>query len=103
VLDILAVDPQFMRRGVGSALLSWGTALADEARWFTWLESTPVGYPVYIGYGFEAVDTHDLEIVKRFGALRREGEDWGETTALEVLGPLPPGHFRTPMLRRAPR
>ena len=30
VLDILAVDPAYQRRGAGSMLVQWGLDLADE-------------------------------------------------------------------------
>ena len=45
------------------------------------------------------MDTHDLEVVKTFGGVRREGDNWGENT-IEEMGPLAEGTFRVVIMRR---
>jgi hypothetical protein len=77
--------------------------VADKEGCNAWVQSSPEGYSLYVKQGFEPVDTQDLEIVERFGAKRSPGITWGENAAVEKLGPLAPGHFRTVMMRRTPR
>jgi GNAT superfamily N-acetyltransferase len=102
VLNILATDPAYMRRGAGAALVAWGLAIADKEKVPVWLESSPFGWPLYQRLGFEVVDTQDLDIGGRYNAQQKDGEDWGANLAVDKLGPLAPGHFRTAMVVRRP-
>lgn len=79
--------------------MTWGTAFADELGIATHLESSPAGYPLYKRVGYLPVGTFDLEIVKAFGGVRQEGEDWGENS-IEDVGPLAEGAMRTVIMRR---
>lgn len=81
--------------------MTWGTALADELGIPTHLEASPPGYPLYKKAGYLAVGAHDLEVVKTFGGVRQEGENWGENS-IEDLGPLAEGTLRTAIMRRPP-
>lgn len=61
-LHILATHPDHYRRGAGAMLLDWGTRQADRARLPAFLESSPMGKPLYERMGFQAkeVVTWDL-------------------------------------------
>lgn len=52
-LHILATDPVFQGMGVGSALLSWGEALARKDGLNIYLDATDAGLPVYAKRGYE--------------------------------------------------
>ncbi|KAJ7157560.1 hypothetical protein C8R43DRAFT_883148 [Mycena crocata] len=55
VLELLAVDPEYGRRGAGTKLVRWGTDKADEMGLEAVVEGTPVGKPVYERSGFRTV------------------------------------------------
>lgn len=91
-------------KGVGSALLRWGTELADgegEGGLPVWLEASPEGYGLYRKFGFEDVEVQDLPIGDK--KTRHEGENWGQRSAVELAGELREGCYRSVMMRRAPR
>ncbi|KAK5119168.1 hypothetical protein LTR85_007782 [Meristemomyces frigidus] len=54
-LHILATHPQHHRRGVGAMHLKWGFEKADELGLPVYLESSPMGRPLYARMGFEEV------------------------------------------------
>ncbi|TKX18257.1 acetyltransferase (GNAT) domain-containing protein 13 [Elsinoe australis] len=47
------VHPDYARRGAGSMMLKWGTALADQLFLPAWVESSPNGSLLYRTHGFE--------------------------------------------------
>ncbi|KAK5110049.1 hypothetical protein LTR62_006293 [Meristemomyces frigidus] len=51
-LDILTIDPAFQRRGVGAALVQWGTEKADELGVEAVVESSVPGKGLYEKNGF---------------------------------------------------
>lgn len=51
-LDILAVDPEYQRKGVGHALVQWGTAKADAMGNEAVVESSVFGKGLYLKHGF---------------------------------------------------
>lgn len=61
VLDLLATLPSFQRRGIGSALLRWGTTQADALGCRVYLEATGEGYPLYFKYGFRKMEEVTLD------------------------------------------
>ncbi|KAK2741544.1 hypothetical protein FQN55_008299 [Onygenales sp. PD_40] len=63
VLGGIATLPAYQRLGVGSAIVKYGTDIADEANAPCWLEASPEGYPLYKKFGFEdkMQFTFDLE------------------------------------------
>lgn len=101
-LHILACKPDRQRIGAGSALVKFGTDLADASNLPCRLEASPVGYPVYKRLGFKDVDFLDLNVTERWG-VKRSGEYWGENNAVELAGPVPEGAQRTVIMRRPPK
>ncbi|KAH8884165.1 acetyltransferase [Thozetella sp. PMI_491] len=51
-LDTLATDPDYQRRGAGSALVKWGCDLADEHGVAAYVDASKAGAPLYQRYGF---------------------------------------------------
>lgn len=51
-LDILAVDPEYQRKGVGHALVKWGTDKADALGNEAVVESSVFGKGLYLKHGF---------------------------------------------------
>jgi hypothetical protein len=99
-LGVLACKTNYSRLGAGSALLRWGLALADEVGVAARLEASPPGYPLYLRHGFEPIAAQDLELTRRWGAIQKPGDNWGQENAVEVLGPLAGGHHRTVFMLR---
>ncbi|KAJ5281739.1 hypothetical protein N7478_007111 [Penicillium angulare] len=62
MLDILATLPSHQGRGVGSAILRWGCEKADALQVRIYLEATPEGYPLYVKYGWKAVENVDFDM-----------------------------------------
>jgi hypothetical protein len=102
VLGILATDPKYERRGAATSLIRWGIGHAAAEKMPIWIEATPTGYPLYQKLGWTVVDTQDLDLGGRYGAKQPDGQDWGADVAVEVLGPLAAGHYRTAMMRFDP-
>ncbi|KAI1124750.1 hypothetical protein F5Y10DRAFT_23371 [Nemania abortiva] len=81
----LVVSPGHQGQGIGSALLRYGNAIADERRLSTWVHSSHQAYAAYCKAGFET--RRELKIDLDAYALRppREGEatmadsnQWGQ-------------------------
>ncbi|KAL2835974.1 hypothetical protein BJY01DRAFT_63060 [Aspergillus pseudoustus] len=58
-LDMLGTRPEFNGRGLGSKLLNWGLAKADEENVMVFLVSTPQGKRLYERYGFQTVREYE--------------------------------------------
>ncbi|KAH6717019.1 putative GNAT family acetyltransferase [Leptodontidium sp. MPI-SDFR-AT-0119] len=58
----LSVAPAFQARGVGSALLKWGTDTADNFGVFIWAHSSESAWTAYARHGFEIVGTLDVNL-----------------------------------------
>jgi GNAT superfamily N-acetyltransferase len=56
------VDPKYQRRGIGSALLKWGTDVADERGIFIWVHSSEAGVKAYEKAGFEPIGSLDIDL-----------------------------------------
>lgn len=54
-LKVLAVHPEYQRRGVGAALVDWGLKHARERGEKAYLEATPFGIGLYLKKGFTTV------------------------------------------------
>ncbi|KAK4451414.1 puromycin N-acetyltransferase [Podospora aff. communis PSN243] len=101
-LGVLVCLPHRQRLGAGSALLRWGTDLADSLGLISWLEASPYGYHLYKRHGYEDVAVIDFKVTETWGAKKAEGWNWGEKCALELGGPLPEGEMRTVIMKRVP-
>ncbi|KAJ5666626.1 hypothetical protein N7462_011035 [Penicillium macrosclerotiorum] len=82
-LDLLATLPTHQGRGIGSALLRWGTAKADQWQVRIYLEATGEGYPLYIKHGWRPVEEIQLDRTQ-FGAAGQE------TFWIMIRDPIPP-------------
>jgi hypothetical protein len=77
----LSVDPAYASQGIGSALMEWGTRIADENRIFCWVHASDGSHMFYVKHGFEKVGelTVDLD-----GFATRPAPDngglWGRYT-----------------------
>jgi GNAT superfamily N-acetyltransferase len=58
----LSVAPKFQARGVGSALLRWGTDTADRFGVFIWVHSSESAWTTYAKHDFEIVGTLDVDL-----------------------------------------
>ncbi|GJJ06615.1 hypothetical protein Clacol_000808 [Clathrus columnatus] len=61
-LILVCVDPVWQHQGVASALLKWGFRKARESNTAIYLESSPMGIPVYESKGFRIVASLPREI-----------------------------------------
>ncbi|TKA25809.1 hypothetical protein B0A50_05564 [Salinomyces thailandicus] len=66
LLHILVTHPRHHRRGVGAMQLEWGVAEARRLGVPVYLESSPMGRPLYERFGFETV-----------GWLELDAREWG--------------------------
>lgn len=74
------VHPSYQGRGVGSALIRWGTQRADEEGVFCWVHSSDGGHFAFQKAGFEEVERLKVDL-DEFAEEKRVGvEDgkWGE-------------------------
>ncbi|KAK3335942.1 hypothetical protein B0T19DRAFT_436759 [Cercophora scortea] len=99
-LGILACRSTRQRLGAASALMRWGTELADELGVPSYLESSPYGYPVYKKFGYQDIDVLDLPVTELYGAVKTNDRKWGEDSAVELAGPLAPGTYRSAIMKR---
>ncbi|KAI0484942.1 hypothetical protein GGR56DRAFT_669447 [Xylariaceae sp. FL0804] len=79
----LCVDPPHGGRGVGSALLRWGTARADRAGVFCWVHSSEAGWPTFARHGFEVVDRLTVDLDEWAAPRRRRRSSEGGEVAEE--------------------
>ncbi|KJZ72430.1 hypothetical protein HIM_08233 [Hirsutella minnesotensis 3608] len=58
----LSVAPGFQGRGIGSALLRWGTRICDERRVFAWVHSSEPAWRMYEKCGFQTIRSLDIDL-----------------------------------------
>lgn len=63
MLEYLAVNPEYRRRGVGEKLVSWGLEQADKQGLDSVLEATIDGGKLYRKLGFEDIGTIKFDSV----------------------------------------
>ncbi|KAG9196647.1 hypothetical protein G6011_01768 [Alternaria panax] len=80
-LHILVTHPDHHRRGAGSMLLEWGTKQADRARLPAFLESSPMGRPLYEKMGFQTKEVVTWDLA-RYGL---EGTDFSTVMLREPI------------------
>jgi ribosomal protein S18 acetylase RimI-like enzyme len=76
----LTVSPKFQGRGVGSALLKYGTDIADRFGVFAWVHSSDLeaAWKLYEKFGFKTQGTLDVNLDEYAPAPPPEGENaWG--------------------------
>ena len=61
-IGALATHPAHQGKGIGTALVHWATSEADQSRIPCWLESTPVGHPLYLRAGFRDVGSLGVDL-----------------------------------------
>ncbi|MCJ1394436.1 hypothetical protein MMC18_007425 [Xylographa bjoerkii] len=66
LLSLLCVDPTYQRAGAGTALMQWGTRIADERGVEAILESTPVAAYLYEQNGFRIVEKMKWDVPEKF-------------------------------------
>jgi len=71
----LFTEPTFQRRGMGNALVAYGSQLADKAGLPIFLQASPFGFPIYTKHGFETVQHLDVDL--RVWAPDAQGNDKG--------------------------
>ncbi len=89
--------------GAGSALVRWGTELADSLGLVSYLESSPYGYSVYKRAGYEDIAVLDFKATETWGFVNTEKRNWGENGGLELGGPLAEGSIRAVVMKRTPK
>jgi GNAT superfamily N-acetyltransferase len=58
----LSVSPKYQGRGVGSALLRWGTDICDSEGVFAWVHSSEPAWPMYGKCGFQVIRCLDVDL-----------------------------------------
>jgi GNAT superfamily N-acetyltransferase len=58
----VSVDPKHQRKGIGAALLKWGTDQADKHGVFMWVHSSEMAWEAYANAGFEVAGTLDVDL-----------------------------------------
>ncbi|OAL74557.1 hypothetical protein A7D00_0150 [Trichophyton violaceum] len=78
LLNLLAVHPDYQRRGIGGALVKHGLEEAKKLDMPTWLEASPEGFPLYTAHGFEIVEPVAWTLAE-YGGKEEDGkvESWG--------------------------
>lgn len=73
-----SVAPAHQGQGVGSALIRWGTAQADQDRVDCWVHSSDSGWKAFEKNGFKEKRRLDLELDEYANEPREGG--WGKYT-----------------------
>ncbi|KAM5442952.1 hypothetical protein MferCBS31731_001825 [Microsporum ferrugineum] len=78
LLNLLAVLPDYQRRGIGGTLLRYGLEEAQKLGVPTWLEASSEGFPLYRSHGFEVVEPFTMRLAD-YGGREEDGENkmWG--------------------------
>ncbi|XXH02027.1 hypothetical protein Hte_008392 [Hypoxylon texense] len=71
----LIVSPSHQSRGVGSALLRHGNAIADDLGLAVWVHSSHQAYEAYRKFGFETVRELDVDLDEYAPRGPRDGEE----------------------------
>lgn len=71
----LTVSPSHQSRGVGSALLRYGNAIADDLGLPIWVHSSHQAYEAYTIFGFETTRELDIDLDEYAPRGPTEGEE----------------------------
>lgn len=90
VLQALATDPEYQRRGIGSRLVRWGLDQADDEKLPCWIHASDsdVACRLYMSAGFQEVgcNAYDLDAWTPEGD-KESGQRWGSYTFRYMLRP----------------
>ena len=80
IICSIVVDPTYHSRGVGSALIQWGTARADDDGVYCWVHASEAGHKAFAKQGFKEVGRLEVNLDDFAPApCAEEGRDgqWG--------------------------
>ncbi|KAJ7878431.1 hypothetical protein B0H13DRAFT_1722326 [Mycena leptocephala] len=75
----ISVDPAEQGKGVGSALLKFGTDMCDEHQCYAWVHASVAGYPVFYKAGFREIGRLEVNLDDYADGDGKE-QDWGMYT-----------------------
>ncbi|KAJ6506797.1 acyl-CoA N-acyltransferase, partial [Mycena sanguinolenta] len=77
----ISVDPVEQKKGVGSALLKYGTDMCDEHQCYAWVHSSMAGYVAFKKAGFKEIGRLEVNLDDYADGVKwiKNGkeEDWG--------------------------
>jgi GNAT superfamily N-acetyltransferase len=74
----LMTDPQFQRRGIGTALMQFGHNIADQEGTLLALIASPVGHPLYNSLGWKDISTGlTLNLTEWVPWAKNGDQGWG--------------------------
>ncbi|KAK7028649.1 acetyltransferase [Favolaschia claudopus] len=80
----ISVDPAEQGKGVGKALLKFGTDMCDEHQCSAWVHSSMAGYPVFQKAGFKEIGRLEVNLDDYADGVKwvKDGkeQDWGTYT-----------------------
>ncbi|KAJ7844200.1 acyl-CoA N-acyltransferase [Mycena leptocephala] len=80
----ISVDPAEQGKGVGSALLKFGTDMCDEHQCYAWVHASMAGYPVFYKAGFREIGRLEVNLDDYADGVKwiKDGkeQDWGMYT-----------------------
>lgn len=76
ILVAIPVLPAYQRQGVGSALIRWGTNIADEEGVYCWVFSSNQGWVAFQKLGFGEVGRLEVELDEFAEELRNQQRGW---------------------------
>lgn len=72
MLELLAVHPDYQRLGAGTALVTWGSEVADEKGLKAVVEGTPAGRRCYEKVGFcMEIEEMDFDVGDEYNGRRK--------------------------------
>lgn len=87
VLQALATDPPWQRRGVGSKLIQWGIERADVDGLPCWAHASPTSYRLYERAGFQEFGKTDYNLDEWAPGGKGGNRGWGRYTFRYMLRP----------------
>ncbi|KAF8202752.1 acyl-CoA N-acyltransferase [Mycena galopus ATCC 62051] len=80
----ISVDRVEQRKGVGSALLKFGTDMCDEHQCYAWVYASMAGYPLFYKAGFREIGRLEVNLDEYANGVKwmKDGneQDWGMYT-----------------------
>ena len=61
-LELLVTHPAYRRRGAGTKLISWGVEGASKFEAHVGVESSEMGFPLYLSLGFELREERFVQV-----------------------------------------